>query len=120
LVEDEERLQRSIKQLLERAGYVVLAASHGMEALRIVEEREGKIDLLLTDVGLPRLRGPDVAQRLADRRPEIKVLYMSGFGEDSLRPDEALRLAGRFLQKPFRKDSLLRKVEDMLGERLER
>jgi two-component system cell cycle sensor histidine kinase/response regulator CckA len=96
----------------------VLAASHGIEALQIVEEREGRIDVLLTDVGLPRLRGPDVAQRLTNRRPEIKVLYMSGFGEDGLRPDEASRLAGRFLQKPFRKDTLLRKLEETLDERM--
>jgi PleD family two-component response regulator len=61
LVEDEERLPGSIKQMLERAGYVVLAAAHGIEALRIVEEQEGRIDIVLTDVGLPRLRGPDLA-----------------------------------------------------------
>jgi two-component system cell cycle sensor histidine kinase/response regulator CckA len=106
-----------LARILEKAGYVVLAASHGIEALRIVEEKEGRIDLLLTDVGLPRLRGPDVAQRLRDRLPKLKVLFMSGFGEDGLRTDEASRLAGRFLQKPFRKDTLLRKLEETLAER---
>jgi two-component system cell cycle sensor histidine kinase/response regulator CckA len=111
LVEDEERLQRSIRQLLEKAGYIVLPASHGPEALRILEEHDGRIDLVLTDIGLPHIRGPELVERLKVRLPNIAVLYMSGFGEDGLRPDEALELSGRFVQKPFRKDTLLRKLE---------
>jgi DNA-binding NarL/FixJ family response regulator len=59
-VEDEERLQRSIGQILERAGYIVLPASHGDGALRILEEHQGRIDLVLTDVGLPHMRGPEL------------------------------------------------------------
>jgi PAS domain S-box-containing protein len=111
LVEDEERLQRSIRQLLEKAGYIVLPASHGIEALRILEEHDGRIDLVLTDIGLPQIRGPELVERLKIRLPNIAVLYMSGFGEDGLRPDEASELSGRFVQKPFRKDTLLRKLE---------
>ena len=105
LVEDEERLQRSIGQILERAGYIVLPAPHGAGALRILEEHDGRIDLVLTDIGLPHMRGPELVERLKSRCPNIAVLYMSGFGEDGLRPDEASELAGRFIQKPFRRDS---------------
>ena len=105
LVEDEERLQRSIRQMLEKAGYIVLPASHGIEALRILEEHDGRIDLVLTDIGLPHIRGPELVERLKTRLPNIAVLYMSGFGEDGLRPDEASELSGRFIQKPFRKDT---------------
>ena len=115
LVEDEERLQRSIGQILERAGYIVLPAPHGTGALRILEEHDGRIDLVLTDIGLPHMRGPELVERLKSRRPNIAVLYMSGFGEDGLRPDEASELAGRFIQKPFRKDTLLRKLEQTLA-----
>ncbi len=111
LVEDEERLQRSIKQILERAGYAVLPASQAVEALRIFEEHDGQIDLVLTDVGLPRIRGPELVVRLRSQRPDIAVIYMSGFGEDGVRPEEATEVPGRFIQKPFRRDALLRKIE---------
>ena len=114
LVEDEERLQRSIGQILERAGYIVLPAPHAVGALRILEEHDGRIDLVLTDIGLPHMRGPELVEHLKSRRPNIAVLYMSGFGEDGLRPDEASELAGKFIQKPFRKDTLLRKLEQTL------
>jgi len=113
LVENEEHLQRSIRQMLERAGYVVLPASHGIEALRIIED-DGRIDVVLTDIALPQMRGPELADRMKGRRPNIAVLYMSGFGVDGLRPDEASRLSGQFLQKPFRKDTLLQKLEQTL------
>jgi CheY-like chemotaxis protein len=115
LVEDEERLQKAIRQMLVKAGYFVLTASHGAEALQILEEHDGRIDLVLTDIGLPHMRGPEMVERLKSRRPNIAVLYMSGFGEDGLRPDEAAQLAGRFIQKPFRKDTLLRRLEQALA-----
>jgi two-component system cell cycle sensor histidine kinase/response regulator CckA len=115
LVEDEERLQQSIRQMLERTGYVVLPASHGVEALRILDEHDGRIDLVLTDVGLPHMRGPELVEHLRSRHPNIAVLYMSGFGEAGLRPDEATALSGRFIQKPFRRDTLLRKLADTLA-----
>jgi two-component system cell cycle sensor histidine kinase/response regulator CckA len=101
--------------MLEKAGYIVLPASHGIEALRILEEHDGRIDLVLTDIGLPHIRGPELVERLKTRLPNIAVLYMSGFGEDGLRPDEASELSGRFVQKPFRKDTLLRKLEHTLA-----
>jgi two-component system, cell cycle sensor histidine kinase and response regulator CckA len=115
LVEDEDSLQQSIRQLLTRAGYIVLAASRGVEALRILEDHGGQIDLVLTDIGLPHMRGPEMVERIRTRRPNIAVLYMSGFGEDGLRPDEAAQLSGRFIQKPFRRDILLRKLEETLA-----
>jgi PAS domain S-box-containing protein len=115
LVEDEKRLQRSIGQILERAGYIVLSASHGDGALRIFEEHQGRIDLVLTDVGLPHMRGRELVERLKSRHANIAVLYMSGFGEGGLRPEEASALSGRFIQKPFRKDTLLRQIEQSLA-----
>jgi len=114
LVEDEEHLRHSLRKLLEGVGYVVLAASHGNEALRIFEENHRHIDLVLTDVGLPYFRGPELVERLKTRQPQIKAVFISGFGKDSLRPHETARVAGCFVQKPFRKDVLLRKLEQAL------
>jgi CheY-like chemotaxis protein len=114
LVEDDERLHRSIRQILEKAGYTVLPAFHGMDALRLLESHEGKVHLVLTDIGLPHIRGPELITRLKVQRPDVEVLYMSGFGADGLRPEEAAQLADRFIQKPFRKDTLLRRVETAL------
>jgi two-component system, cell cycle sensor histidine kinase and response regulator CckA len=116
LVEDEERLRRSIGQLLEKAGYSVLSASHAFEALRIAEEHQDLIDLVLTDVGLPHVRGPELVQRLKSLQPQMKALYMSGFGTDSLRPEETACLSGSFIQKPFRKDFLIAQLEHALNE----
>jgi two-component system cell cycle sensor histidine kinase/response regulator CckA len=114
LVEDDERLHHSIRQILEKAGYTVLPAFHGLDALRVFEAHEGKVHLILTDIGLPHIRGPELINRLKVQRPGIEVLYMSGFGEDGLRPEETAQLADRFIQKPFRKDTLLRRVETAL------
>jgi PAS domain S-box-containing protein len=116
LVEDEERLRLSIRQLLEKAGYTVLAASNAHEALRIAEEHHDAIDVVLTDIGLPHMRGPELVQRLRIRRPQMKALYMSGFGTDSLRPEETACLSGSFIQKPFRKDLLITELEHALKE----
>ena len=118
LVEDEDRLRQSITRLLEKSGFVVLPASHGIEAIRLLEEHGGSVHLVLTDIGLPHIRGPELVMRIRSQRPDMKVLYMSGFGEDDIRANEASELTGRFIQKPFRKDTLLRKLQDALGHTL--
>ena len=111
LVEDEDRLQRSIQLILERAGYTMLPASHGYEALQILEENEGQLDFVLTDIGLPQMQGTELVERLKKERPNIGVLYMSGSGGKGVHPDETSELSDPFLQKPFRRDSLLRKLD---------
>jgi two-component system cell cycle sensor histidine kinase/response regulator CckA len=115
LVEDEVRLHRSIRQILEKAGYTVLSAFHGMDAIRLLEGHEGQVQLVLTDIGLPHIRGPELISHVKQLRPNVEVLYMSGFGEDGLRPQEAAQIADRFIQKPFRKDALLRMVQSTLA-----
>jgi PAS domain S-box-containing protein len=114
LVEDEERLRGSIQQLLERAGYIVVAAASAAEAMCILNENSSRIDLVLTDVGLPHIRGPELVERLKLQRPQIKALYMSGCGADSLRPGERERLGVNFIQKPFRKDAILTQLARVL------
>jgi PAS domain S-box-containing protein len=114
LIEDEERLRESIRTVLERAGYTVLAASDGVEAIQICRERSRPVDLVLTDVGLPRIRGPEVVQQLQELYPNLQAIYMSGFGDNAFKPNEARQLSGRLLQKPFRKDVLLQKLQGIL------
>ncbi len=115
LVEDEEHLRCCVRQLLEKAGYVVFTASHAIEALHICEENHYGIDLVLTDIGLPHIRGPELLELIRNRHPQMKAVFMSGFGADSLRPEERLRLSGRLIQKPFRKELLIRQIEQALN-----
>ena len=92
-------------------GYTVLHAAHPREALAIVEGHAGSIDLLLTDVVMPEMSGPELAQRLQAVRPALKVLYMSGYTDDLVGPH------GVLLEKPFTTDSLAVKVREVLGGR---
>ena len=72
------------RRVLERQGYTVLACAHGAEAVELSQSHDGRIDLLLTDVVMPGLRGYEVAQKVVAGRPEIKILYMSGYAEEAL------------------------------------
>jgi len=113
LVEDEDVVRSLARRVLERCGYTVLACANGSEAIELDERDSRQIDLLLTDVVMPGLRGPEVAARVAATRPAIEVLYMSGYA------DEALLGAAAFdekalIEKPFAVDSLARRVREAL------
>jgi two-component system, cell cycle sensor histidine kinase and response regulator CckA len=114
LVEDEERVRRLARLVLQRAGYTVLDAANCTDAVRASRAHDGSIALLLTDVVMPDGTGPSVADRLAASRPDMKVLFMSGYADHaSLRGHEcALRHA--FLQKPFTPSALVIKVRSVL------
>ena len=96
-------------------GYRILDAGDGDEALRVAQNHEGPIHLLLTDLVMPGMNGKELAQRLEGLRPEAKVLYMSGYAGDILTPEGAGETDGSFLAKPFRLDSLAAKVREVLG-----
>lgn len=114
LVEDEEGVRDLAREMLEILDYTVLEARRPEEALRISDQRPGPIHLLLTDVIMPGMSGPALAGRLLSGRPGLKVLFMSGYTDDSI-VQHGLPVAGTALvQKPFTLDALARKVREVL------
>lgn len=114
LVEDEQMLREVTRESLEMNGYHVLEAFDGMEAIRVGKEYNGTIHLLLSDVVMPRLGGPDLVSRLSKLRPNVKVLYMSGYTEEGVVQHGILNDEVSFLKKPFKSQSLMRKLRDLL------
>ena len=116
LVEDEEAVRRLSKRILTRQGYRVLEARDGLDALDVVDRNGGRIDLLVTDMVMPRMNGRDLAERLSKRMPGLAVLFLSGYtNADILRrePDEP-RIYHRLLQKPFTSEGLTTAVREAL------
>jgi signal transduction histidine kinase/ActR/RegA family two-component response regulator len=113
-VEDEVALRDLMHRVLTKGGYTVLAAGDGLEALALVEGHQGRIDLVVTDVVMPRMSGPELATRLRARDPAIRLLYVSGYTADQLRSQTDLGADATLLPKPFTSDGLLRKVREVL------
>jgi len=113
LVEDAQGLRELAKRMLERHGYRVLVAANADEAIRLCSESE-TIDVLLTDVVMPGLSGPDLAKRLVDLRPSLKVIYMSGYTDDAIVQHGVLSPGIALLNKPFTSEALGRKIREAL------
>ncbi len=113
LVEDQEDLRALLRHILQSRGYTVFEAPSGEEALAVAETIRS-LDLLVTDIIMPKMRGWELARKLRAERPELKVLYMSGHTDTDLINDGALLEGGSLLEKPFRPETLLNKVQELL------
>jgi PAS domain S-box-containing protein len=114
VVEDEEFIREGICAFLRSLGYTVFAAGSGEEALQVAGEQK-RIDLLLTDVVMPRMSGRELSQMLGSRRPDLKTIHMSGYTDDAVLRHGVHESNATFLQKPFSLGTLARKVRDTLG-----
>ena len=101
LVEDEEALRKVAKRALAQSGYTVLSAADGEEALQVFRRNAGDIQLVVTDVVMPRMSGRRLADQLAKPRPDLQVLYMSGYTDDAIVHHGVLEPGTRFIGKPF-------------------
>jgi two-component system cell cycle sensor histidine kinase/response regulator CckA len=120
LVEDEEVIRRVVRESLRQRGYTVLEASDGVEAITICERPEQRIDLLITDVVMPLMSGPETVRRVQLTRPNLPVLFISGYTDRALIHHGMRDNTSAFLQKPFTPDVLARKVRDVLEDRAQR
>lgn len=118
LVEDEASLRTLTRNTLELSGYKVLEAKDGIEALSVSVGHAGPIDLLLTDVVMPGMGGRALAQELARRRPEIKVIFMSGYTGQTVGEQGPIDPGSAFVPKPFTRDILTRKIREVLDRRV--
>ncbi|MGH9659077.1 MAG: response regulator, partial [Bryobacteraceae bacterium] len=118
LVEDEVTVRKLVLEVLEQRGYNVLEAVHTDDAVRICHTFWGKIDLLVSDVVMPKMNGWELAQRVMPLRPEMKVLFISGFSDSGAPEKTAATLGAAFLFKPFTPEVFARKVRDVLDGKL--
>jgi CheY-like chemotaxis protein len=114
IVEDDPAVRGLVHEALRLNGYEVLVARHGIEALLAGARHLGPIHLLLTDVVMPQMSGPEVAEKLAVLRPSIKVLYMSGYPDHPVFSKGGVKEGTAFLQKPFTTNALAQKVREVL------
>jgi two-component system cell cycle sensor histidine kinase/response regulator CckA len=115
LVEDEEAVRSFAARALKLRGYQVLEASGGEEALELVRRNAGEIHLLITDVVMPNMDGPTLVRAVRRLRPEIAVIFMSGYAEEAFRRNDENAAALHFLPKPFGLKQLAAKVKDVLS-----
>jgi CheY-like chemotaxis protein len=114
LVEDDEMVRNLVRETLEHEGYKVMDSADPVEARRLAEQFKGKIDLMITDVVMPKVSGRELAQALSAGRPDMKVLYMSGYTDTAIVNSGILHKEVAFLQKPFTPAALTDKVREVL------
>jgi two-component system, cell cycle sensor histidine kinase and response regulator CckA len=103
--------------MLHESGYTVLVAQDGAKAIEVVECHTGPLDLILCDVVMPHMGGKQLAERLCALRPNVKVLYTSGYTDDAVSYQNILDPGVSFIQKPYDFDSLLSKIREMLDQK---
>jgi DNA-binding response OmpR family regulator len=113
LVEDNSNLRNLLQRTLERVGFSVFPAADGAEALRLCQQQDDSVDLVVSDIVMPSLNGLQLSDRIRTARPEMKFLFITGFGDQF---PELREYGANVLEKPFLPSELLRKVEDILNQ----
>lgn len=116
VVEDEGAFRNLLRDGLRSKGYDVLVASNGVDALRVAEDFQGEICLLVTDMIMPHMSGPELASALRKSRPDVAVLYMSGYTDDEVR-DEPISSEVTLMQKPFYVDQIAGRIREIIGRK---
>ncbi len=116
VVEDDHSLRKLVRNVLEKYGYQVLEAPNGEEALKVVAKNERPIHLLVTDVVMPGMGGRELAERLQSQQPDIKVLFMSGYMDQTISYQDLLAAELNFIEKPFSPQKLANKVREILDK----
>jgi CheY-like chemotaxis protein len=116
LVEDDDNLRNLLQRTLEGAGFSVFPAADGAEALRLCQQDDDTIDLVVSDIVMPELNGIELAERILAARPEMMFLFITGFGDQFPELRELTKYGANILEKPFLPSELLRKVEDTLNQ----
>jgi two-component system cell cycle sensor histidine kinase/response regulator CckA len=114
LVEDEESVRAFSARALKTTGYEVYEADSGEEALEVLDGIDNKIDLLISDVVMPEMDGPALLKKIRERLPELRVIFVSGYAEESVRKDIADDQSVEFLPKPYSLDQINSKVKEVL------
>jgi PAS domain S-box-containing protein len=114
LVEDEVSILSMIANILEKQGYTVMSTESSVEAVELAASFNGRIDLLLTDVIMPKLNGKDLSAIIRKDRPDLRVIFMSGYTADVIHKSDIERIDGRFIQKPFSNEDLLKTIREIL------
>jgi CheY-like chemotaxis protein len=114
VAEDEDGVRELLRKTLTEYGYTVLPARHGRDALLLAGERGDRIDLLVTDIVMPEMSGRELAETLLDRRPDLKILYMSGYTDDEVLQRGVRGREVGLLRKPFATEELVRRVRTAL------
>lgn len=116
LVEDDDMLRKLLSESLKLSGYRVIQAGNGDEAMAVSEMEGGPVHLLLTDVVMPIMGGPELARRLAPAHPQMKILYMSGYTDDAIIHHGVLDRTVQLVEKPFSPRDLVRRVRRILDQ----
>ncbi len=116
LVEDEDNVRAFSARALRATGYEVFEADSGEEALYVLDDIGGQIDLMVSDVVMPEMDGPALLQKVREKLPNLKVIFVSGYAEESVRQDIADDQSVEFLAKPYSLDQINSKVKEVLGK----
>ena len=116
LVEDDDMVRNLIRLILEKNGYTVLEAGNAEKVTFLCKQHKGKINIMVSDVIMPKISGPQLFKKVAPLRPDMKVLYMSGYTDEAIVRHGVLEAGINFIQKPFTPDSIIRKIHEVLNK----